>query len=82
MGFIRVNVRLFATLRRFYPDYDPEKGIDVKVEEGSKIEKLIRVLQLPENEARVILINGKSKMTTDTIKDGDRINIFTPLGGG
>lgn len=82
MGFIRVNVRLFATLRRFYPDYNPEKGIDVKVEEGSTIEKLIQVLQLPENEARVILINGKSKMTTDTIKDGDRINIFTPLGGG
>ncbi len=82
MGFIRVNVRLFATLRRFHPDYDPEKGIDVKVEEGSTIDKLIQVLQLPENEARVILINGKSKMTTDTIRDGDRINIFTPLGGG
>ncbi len=82
MGFIRVNVRLFATLRRFYPDYDPEKGIDVKVEEGSTIEKLIRILQLPEEEARVILINGKSKMTTDTIKDGDQIHIFTPLGGG
>ncbi len=82
MGFIRVNVRLFATLRRFYPDYDSEKGIDVEVEGGSTIEKLIRVLQLPENEARVILINGKSKMTTDTVEDGDRINIFTPLGGG
>ena len=82
MGFIHVNVRLFATLRRFYPDYDPEKGMDVKVEEGSTIEKLIQFLRLPENEARVILINGKSKMTTDTIKDGDRINIFTPLGGG
>jgi len=82
MGFIRVNVRLFATLRRFYPDYDPEKGMDVKVEEGSTIEKLIQFLRLPENEARVILINGKSKMTTDKIRDGDRIDIFTPLGGG
>ena len=82
MGFIRVNVRLFATLRRFYPDYDPEKGMDVKVEEGSTIEKLIQFLRLPENEAKVILINGKSKMATDTIKDGDRVNIFTPLGGG
>ena len=82
MGFILVNVKLFATLRRYYPNYDPEKGIDVKVEDGSTIEKLIQTLQLPGNEARVILINGKSKMTTDIIEDGDQINIFTPLGGG
>jgi len=82
MGFILVNVKLFATLRRYYPNYDPEKGIDVKVEEGSTIKKLIQILQLPGNEARVILINGKSKMTTDIIEDGDQINIFTPLGGG
>jgi len=82
MGSIRVNVRLFATLRRFYPDYDPKKGIDVKAEEGTTIETLIRTLPLPENEARVILINGKSKKTSDVITDGDQINIFTPIGGG
>ncbi len=82
MGSIRVNVRLFATLRRFFPDYDPEKGIEMKAEEGSTVQNLIHTLQLPEKEARVILINGRSKNLTDTITDGDQINIFTPLGGG
>ncbi len=82
MGSIRVNVRLFATLRRFFPDYNSEKGMDIKVEEGSTIENLIRSLQLPEKEAKVILINGKSKKTSDVITDGDQINIFTPIGGG
>jgi len=82
MGSIRVNVRLFATLRRFFPGYNPEKGMDIKVEEGSTIENLIQSLQLPEKEARVILINGKSKKTSDVITDGDQINIFTPIGGG
>jgi molybdopterin converting factor small subunit len=82
MGLIQVKVKLFATLRRFFPDYDPEKGIDVKIEEGSTIESLIQALQLPQNEARVILISGISRKTSDVIKDGDQINIFTPLGGG
>ena len=82
MGSIRVNVRLFATLRRFFPHYDPEKGIEVKVAEGSTVEGLIQTLQLPKDEARVILINGKSKNLMDTIMDGDQVNIFTPLGGG
>ena len=82
MGFIRVNVRLFATLRRFFPDYNPEKGIDVRVEQGTTVENLIQTFGLPENEARVILINGRSKNLTDMITDGDQVNIFTPLGGG
>ena len=82
MGSIRVNVRLFATLRRFFPGYDPEKGVEVKVAEGSMVENLIQTLQLPQNEARVILINGMSKKTTDMLTDGDQVSLFTPLGGG
>jgi molybdopterin converting factor small subunit len=82
MGSIRVNVRLFATLRRFFPDYNPDKGIEVKVEEGSTVENVIQTLQLPKNEASVILINGMSKKTTDMLTDGDQISLFTPLGGG
>jgi len=82
MGLIQVKVKLFATLRRFFPDYDPERGIDITIEEGSTIENLIQTLQLTQNEARVILINGISKMMTDVIKDGDQISIFTPMGGG
>lgn len=82
MGSIRVTVKLYATLRRFFPDYDPDRGIDAKVEEGSTIENLIQTLELPPNEARVILIRGISKKSTDVVKDGDQVNIFTPLGGG
>ncbi len=82
MGSIRVNVKLFATLRRFFPDYDAEKGVEVKVEAGSTVENLIQALHLPEKEARVILINGLSKKNTDTLADGDQVSLFTPLGGG
>jgi len=82
MGAIRVHVRLFATLRRFFPDYDPEKGIELKVKEGSTVQDLIQTLQLPEKEARVVLINGMSKKNTDMLTDGDQVSLFTPLGGG
>jgi molybdopterin converting factor small subunit len=82
MGRIRINVKVFATLRRFFPDYDPEKGIDVAIEEGATIERLIQSLRLPVNEASVILVNGLSKKMTDRIMDGDQVNIFAPMGGG
>jgi molybdopterin converting factor small subunit len=82
MGLIRVKVKLFGTLRRFYPNYNSEKGIDLEIEEGSTMEALIKTLQLPQNEARVLLINGVSKKVTDPIQEGNCINIFAPMGGG
>ncbi|RPJ03767.1 MAG: MoaD/ThiS family protein [Deltaproteobacteria bacterium] len=82
MAMIHVKVKLFATLRRFFPGYDPEKGIDLSLEKGSTVEDLIRTLQLPQNEARVIIINGLSKQMTDLVEDGDQVSVFTPLGGG
>lgn len=82
MGSIRVKAKLFATLRRLFPDYDPNEGIHVTLEEGSTIEDLIEALKLPANEARVILVGGISKKLSDPVKDGDQVNIFTPLGGG
>jgi molybdopterin converting factor small subunit len=82
MDSIRVSVRLFATLRRFFPDYNPDKGIELDVVEGTTVESLIQTLRLPPNEARVVLINGISKKPTDPVKEGDQVSLFTPLGGG
>lgn len=82
MGLIKVNVKLFATLRRHFPGYDTEKGIDVEMNEGSTVEDLLHTLQLSQNEARVIIVNGISKKITDPIKNRDQVNIFTPLSGG
>ena len=79
---IRVNVKLFAALRNHFPDYDPNKGIDVEMNEGSTGEDLIRTLHLSQNEAGVIIINGISKRITDLIHDRDQVNIFTPISGG
>jgi len=79
---IRVNVKLFAALRNHFPDYDPNKGIDVEMNEGSTSEDLIRMLHLSQNEAGVIIVNGNSKRITDRINDRDQVNIFTPISGG
>jgi len=82
MSLIRVNVKLFATLRSYFPDYDPDKGMDVEINEGATVEDLIRSLHLSQNEARVIIANGISKTMTDLVRDRDEVEIFTPLSGG
>ena len=75
-------MKLFAALRNHFLDYDPNKGIDVEMNEGSTSEDLIRALHLSQNEAGVIIVNGISKRTTDRMNDRDQVNIFTPIFGG
>lgn len=79
---IRVNVKLFATLTRNFPDYDPRKGIDVEMKEGASFEDLLHALNLSKNEARSIYVNGIPKTMTDPISDRDEVKIFTLIVGG
>ena len=79
---IRVNVKLFATLRRYFPDYDPSKGIDVEMKEGVTVEDLLCTLSLSKNEAKNVFVNGISKKITDPIHDRDQVKIFTLIVGG
>jgi len=79
---IKVKVKLFATLRKYLPDYDPTRGIDVEVKEGITIHELIEILGLPQDEARVIFVNGVSKKKTEILNKLEEISIFTPVSGG
>lgn len=75
-------MKLFATLTRYFPDYDPRKGIDVEMNEGATVEDLFRTLNLPKNEAKSIFVKGISKKITDLINDRDQVKIFTLIVGG
>jgi len=82
MGSVRVNVKLFATLRKYVPDYNPERGVDVRMEEGSTYNDLIETLGLPPNEARLIFVGGISKRPSDQLDNGSEVKVFLPIGGG
>ncbi|MGI6226252.1 MAG: MoaD/ThiS family protein [Peptococcales bacterium] len=78
---MQIEVRLFATLRDLFP---PEKrGIDIlQLEEGSTISDLINYIKIPQDTPLIIMVNGIRKLDDVELKDGDRIGIFPPVGGG
>ncbi|MGE5576127.1 MAG: MoaD/ThiS family protein [Syntrophothermus sp.] len=39
-------------------------------------------LGIPPGEAFVVMVNGRRQDLGWTLKDGDRIGIFPPVGGG
>ena len=73
-----IQIKLFATLQSFMPDSAERYAI----EPGTSIRTLLQQLNLPENKARLIFINGVKAELKTVLKGGERIGIFPPVGGG
>ncbi|MFX0134550.1 MAG: MoaD/ThiS family protein [Candidatus Hodarchaeota archaeon] len=80
---MQVFVKLYATLRKFAPaGTDIGESFTVNLEKGI-VSELIDRLGIPENQARIILINGiRVSDMEEKLKPDDLIVIFPPIGGG
>lgn len=74
---MKIKARLFATLRN-----GRGKEIDLDLEEGSDVKKVIGNLNIHEEEAAILLVNGISSTLESMLSDGDTVSIFPPIGGG
>ena len=79
---ITVHVRLYATLRRYRPGLGLGEAEAVELAEGTTLGQLIQQLDLPEDEVKVVFVNGISREIDHVLADGDRVGIFPPVGGG
>ena len=72
-----IEVRLFATFRE-----GRQKIYKMEPEGLNKASDVLDLLQIPYEEVAIYLINGRHSKVTDSIKDGDILAIFPPVGGG
>jgi len=78
---MKVEIRLFATLKELLPTKNSE-GTIIEIVDGMIIDDLVEKYKIPRNIRLIILVNGKHKDESYKIQDGDRIGIFPPVGGG
>ncbi len=74
---MRITIKLFATLRegRFSSDTRDVSG-------GSTAGDVIRQLAIGEEQAALILVNGKHGDINTVLSEGDSVAVFPPIGGG
>lgn len=72
-----IEVRLFATLRE-----GRGKIVMLDAADFPDAGSIIRHLDIPVEEVAILLINGFHKKPLDTVKDGDIVALFPPVGGG
>jgi len=73
-----IEIKCFATLAQFLP----ENSDNYPFSKGETIKSLIDTLGIPEKEVALMFINSCRAYIDSEIKDGDRVGIFPPVGGG
>ena len=79
---MHLTVKLSTTLRDHVPGYNPEAGLQLAMPEGSSAEQLARHLNLPLQDIKIVMINGRQRKAGDLLRDGDHIAYFPAVGGG
>ena len=77
-----VIVKLFASLRKYFPEVPLGAGRDVNLESGSTVAQLYEHLGLPEEQIKIALVNGLYRERDHVLSDKDEVGIFPPVGGG
>ena len=77
-----LQVLLNATLRRFYPGYNPYEGFSLEIPPGTPVSLIISQLGLPPEEVTLILVNGVRREPDFPLQGDERLGLFPPIGGG
>jgi sulfur-carrier protein len=79
---VAVQLMLAATLRKYVPGYNAETGYSMAVEAGSTIRDLAGHLGIPEDEVKLIMVDGIGAKWESSLNGNERVALFPPVGGG
>jgi molybdopterin synthase sulfur carrier subunit len=79
---VHIEVRLFATLRRYAPELGVGESLHLSVEPGTTMSAIRDQLGLPESEVRIVMRNHVQADLGDEAHEGDRIAFVPAIAGG
>ncbi len=78
---MRLEIRLYATLRQAAPAA-PAGVFSLDVPAGATVAQVLGLIKIDPADVRMIMVNGLAAEPDHILKDGDRLGLFPPLGGG
>ena len=79
---MRVRVKLFASLCRYFSDAAPGIPFEMEVPGGATVADLVDRLKLPREEVKVFFVNGRARSLDWPLEAGDDVGIFPLIAGG
>jgi sulfur carrier protein ThiS len=79
---IQLSIKLYGTLDKWVPGYDPDTGCAVRLSPGSTVADLIAHLGLPPRSVGIVSVNGRAAKQADILPDRALVKVFHPIFGG
>lgn len=79
---VEVTVKLFGTLDRWVPAYDPETGYRVQFPGPATVAQLIDRLGIPRKSVGIVSVDGRVARQNDVLPDRALVKVFHPIFGG
>lgn len=79
---ITVKVRLYANLKKYHPGLRIGEPAGITLDDKARLGNLFSQLKIPREEIKIAMVNGKWVEESHILEDGDRIGLFSPIGGG
>jgi sulfur-carrier protein len=75
-------VFLAATLRKYVTGYEAATGHSMAIDPGTSVREVARRLSIPEQEVKLIMVNGAHAEWETLLTGTERLGLFPPVGGG
>jgi molybdopterin converting factor small subunit len=75
-----VQVRLYGLFQKYAPGGQQE--FQLKLPSAATVEGVLKTLNIPLDQDRILLVNGRRSEPERKLEPGDTIVIFSPLAGG
>jgi molybdopterin converting factor small subunit len=80
---MKIEVRLFATLRRHLPEGGDGAKATLELPDGSRLNDVIGRLGIAPQLAQLVMVDGVHESNRDRVlADGCVVSIFPPVAGG
>lgn len=77
-----LKVFVAASLRKYIPHYDAGTGYELRIDPGESVRDVARRLAIPEEEVKLIMVNGIGAQWEVVLRGSERVAFFPPVGGG
>jgi len=75
---LKVNVKLFATVRKF----SQKDNLEINIEEGSRVKDLLSHIGIPQDEPLLVIVNEYTQGKETLLQEGDTLCLFPIIAGG
>ena len=73
-----IQLQLFASLKKFMP----AAANNYAIESGITVGALLTRLDVPEDQIKLVFVDGVKADLATILAGGERVGIFPPVGGG